>query len=142
MQQPPGRPSGYPRPAAHTSHECTLHHYHIQPAMFMQGRCGLTLPPSADMDIAVSESMLQESEIKAVKACPTCRAPLGQVMRYGRPLNHAKVQLAETKFFLQCSAALLQADSDFSKVCRVAADWTAKAGTHHKWLACCRHGPM
>ena len=74
--------------------------------------------------------MLQESGIEAVKACPMCRVPLGQVMRYGRPLNHAKVQHADIKFFLQCSGALLQADRDFSNASKAAADWTARAGTH------------
>lgn len=73
--------------------------------------------------------MLQGSGIEAVKACPTCRTPLGQVLRYGRPLNHAKVQQADMKFFLQCSGALLQADKDSNHASKVAADWTARAGT-------------
>lgn len=80
--------------------------------------------------------MLQDSGIEAVKACPMCRVPLGQVMRYGRPLSHAKAQHADIKFFLQCSGALLQADRDFSNASKVAADWTAKAGTHSV-LSCC-----
>ena len=98
----------------------------------------------ADVDVAVlgrvliAERMMQESELGAVKACPMCCEPIGQIMRYGRPLNHAKVQHAEIKFFLQCSGALLQADRDFSKASRVAADWTARAGTHRSTL----HGSL
>lgn len=64
---------------------------------------------------------LQTGEQQPVKACPMCRQPLTQIMRYGRPMNHMKVQHAEMKFFLLCTQELESADHMYNEASAAAA---------------------
>lgn len=71
----------------------------------------------------------QAGEQQALKNCPICRQPLAQIMRYGRPLNHMKVQHADIKFFLHCNQELAEADKMYAAASKAASDSANRAGT-------------
>jgi len=71
----------------------------------------------------------QAGEQQALKSCPICRQPLAQIMRYGRPLNHMKVQHADIKFFLHCNQELAEADKMYGAASKAASDSANWAGT-------------
>ncbi len=50
-------------------------------------------------------------------------------MRYGRPLNHMKVQHADIKFFLHCNQELAEADKMYGAASKAASDSANRAGT-------------
>ena len=50
-------------------------------------------------------------------------------MRYGRPLNHMKVQHAELKFFLHCNGELVKADALRNTASKAAADCCTPTGS-------------
>ena len=67
--------------------------------------------------------MLQEPQAQAqqlVRSCPMCRRPLAQIMRYGRPLNHMKVQNADMNFFLYSTQQLLEAGELYNAASKAA----------------------
>ncbi len=72
---------------------------------------------------------LQAGEQQALKSCPICRQPLAQIMWYGRPLNHMKVQHADIKFFLHCNQELAEADKMYGAASKAASDSANRAGT-------------
>lgn len=65
---------------------------------------------------------------KSVKSCPLCQQPLQQIMRYGRPMNQAKVQQADIKFALSCSTQLRRAAKTCAEAGKAAADFAGRAG--------------
>ncbi len=71
----------------------------------------------------------QAGEQQALKSCPICRQPLTQIVRYGRPLNHMKVQHADIKFFLHCNQELAEADKMYGAASKAASDSANRAGT-------------
>ncbi|KAL0023606.1 hypothetical protein WJX77_006297 [Trebouxia sp. C0004] len=70
---------------------------------------------------------LEAGEQQALKSCPICRQPLTQIMRYGRPLNHMKVQHADIKFFLHCNQELAEADKMYGAASKAASDSASRA---------------
>jgi hypothetical protein len=61
----------------------------------------------------------------ACPSCPSCRAPLRGVRRYGRALNHAAAQQAEKKFMLACATRLAAAE-ELLRSAATAPEWRAR----------------
>ena len=53
-------------------------------------------------------------------------------MRYGRPLNHMKVQHAEVKFFLHCDQQLSDADELYKTANKAMADSADMIGNNYQ----------
>ena len=83
--------------------------------------------------------MLQEPQAQAqqlVKSCPMCRRPLAQIMRYGRPLNHMKVQHADMNFFLYSTQQLLEAEELYHAASKAAQESAGSPCAHDNALLC------
>ena len=80
------------------------------------------------LDRGMSHDFAVQGDGQPLKSCPMCRQPLGQIMRYGRPLNKMTVDHADIKFFIHCSRQLLEADNLFNAANKAFATSSNRAG--------------